>query len=83
MGGVRAEEEVGSVVGNPGWFVFTCPRRVSHCVFTAGAVESSALGHIGHAQRQLRALDPRGLVMCSRTGYDLLIPRTPQSGQQV
>lgn len=77
------EEEAGSVAGNPGWFVFTRPRGLSHCVCTAGAVKSSALGHIGHMQPQLRAVDPPDPVICSRMGYDLLIPRIPQRGQHL
>ena len=42
------EGEVGSVVGTQGWFLFIFPVRASHCVFTAGAEQCSALGHIGH-----------------------------------
>lgn len=71
------------MVANPGWFLFICPRRVSHCVFAAGAVQGSALGHVGHLQPQLRVIDPCHLVICSRMGYELLIPSIPQGGQQL
>lgn len=71
------------MVANLGWFLFIRPRRVSHCVFAAGAVQGSALGHVGNMQLQLRVIDLRHLVMCSGMGYNLLILRTPQGGQQL
>lgn len=84
LGAVRAKEELlGSVGGSQGWFLFICPRRVSCCVFAAGAVQGSALRHIGHMQPQLGVIDPLGLVICSGKGYDLLFPRTPQSDQRL
>lgn len=51
--------------------------------FAAATIQGSALGHIGHVQPQLRVIDPRGLIVCSRTGYDFFVPRTPQSGQHL
>lgn len=68
---------------NQGWFLFICTGRVTHCVFAAGAVQGSVLSHVGHMQPQLVVTDPHGLIICSGTGYDLLIPRTPQSGQHL
>lgn len=77
------EEEPAPWVGNPGRFLFICPRRVSHCVFAAAAVQGSALCHIGHVQPQLLVIHAHDPVICSGKGYDLLVPRIPQTGQHL
>lgn len=73
---------MGPWVGTEGGF-YSSVQGGFLTVFAAGAIQGSALGHIGHLQPQLLVIDPCDLVICSRKGYVILVPRKPQTGQHL